>query len=99
VDDAWYYEDIVDTTESQDALGYQKHSLDAHFAAVRPSGATKLAMKLLGGSIVKKLVRDSPYYGKEQTPDTAEAWVRVCEVFGVNPTLRDPLLERIAKGA
>ena len=98
VDDAWYYEGLVDTTEAQGALDFQKHSVEEHFAAVKPGAGATLAMKVIGGSIVKRLMKDSPYYGKEQMPDRTEVWLRVCEMFGVDPKLRDPLLERIAKG-
>lgn len=97
-DDAWYYEDVVDTRESQEALDYQKHTLDEYFSAIRPSAAARVVLKVAGGAIGKRLAKGSPYYGTEQTPDTEETWTRVCEVFGIDPTLRDPLLERIARG-
>lgn len=88
-DDSWYYEDLVDTTESQEALDYQKHTPEQYFAAVRPGLPMRLVLKLARGAVRRKLLDASPYHGAPQAPDSEEIWVRICERFGTDPSSRD----------
>lgn len=89
VDDSWYYEGIVDPTESQAALEYQQHTMEQYFDAIRPRGATALLMPIIRGFVRSKMLKSSPYYGTAQTPDSSEMWVRICETFGTDPSSRD----------
>jgi len=91
VDSSWYYEGIVDATESQEALQYQKHSPQDYYDAVRPQGIARLLVPLLKGVIQKRLLKSSDYWGQPLENDSEEIWVRICEKFGTNPETRDIL--------
>lgn len=88
VDDSWYYEGIVDASDSQAALDYQRHSIDQYLDTIRTRGVAALLMPLIGGFVTKKLLEASPY-GVDDGVDSSEIWVRICEVFGADPSTRD----------
>lgn len=91
VDSSWYYEGIVDTSESQEALQYQVHSPQDYYDAVKTTGVAGLFIPLLKGVIQKRLLKSSDYWGKPAVPDSEEIWVRICQTFGTNPDTRDIL--------
>ena len=70
VDDSWFAENWVDTSESQAALKYQRYSFAQYLSERRRRmGLLNLIIPLLAGVIFKKLIQASPYYGKPQVPD------------------------------
>ncbi len=83
VDDAWYFEDTVDTTESQRLLDYQRHTFDDYLDAVRRSaGASRHLLRVVGPLVVRGMVRRSPYQGTDPSrPDARSVWEHVCELF------------------
>lgn len=70
VDESWFYENWVDTTESQQVLGYQRHSF-ADFLAERRRRARWLRpfLWLFGTIISRRLVAGSPYATAPAIPD------------------------------
>lgn len=71
VDDSWFYENWVDTSESQAVLGYQRYTFDEYLAELkRRLGPARLILPLLAGALRKKMLKLSPYYGKPQMPDS-----------------------------
>ncbi len=89
VDESWYYEDHVDTTESQRVLQYQNHTMEQYAAATHVGGLKRLAMKLLTPMIKKKMVEPSPYYGKPQKPDPTPMKQVIVEAFDLDPALAE----------
>lgn len=70
VDESWFYENWVDTSESQRVLAYQRHGF-AEFLAERRRRARWLRplLHLLGGTIARRMAAGSPYHGKPLAPD------------------------------
>jgi nucleoside-diphosphate-sugar epimerase len=89
VDESWYFEDFVDTTESQRVLQYQNHTPEQYHDDIRVTGMRRLAMKLLGPVIRKKILEPSPYYGKPRTPDPTPMKLVIVEAFGLDPALAE----------
>lgn len=84
VDDSWYYEDFVDTTESQAVLNYQQHTFADHLAHIRKrAGFMRYVLRVLSPIIQRQIVKDSRYYGKPPEIDSATVWERVCESFDI----------------
>lgn len=88
VDDAWYFEDAVDTTLSQSLLDYQRHTFDDYLATVRSSaGAVRHLLRVIGPLVVRGMVRRSPFQGTDPArPDRRSVWENVRELF---PELAD----------
>lgn len=86
VDDAWYFEDTVDTTVSQSLLDYQRHTFDDYLDAVRRSvGFTRLLLRPIGGLVMRGMVRNSPFHpSSPDAPDARSVWEHVCELFEVD---------------
>lgn len=89
VDESWYYEDWVDTAESQEVLRYQEHTFADYLQHVRQqAGVSRLLLKLVSPFIQKQIARDSPYYGKAPAVSSESNWALVCETFGLKPDQR-----------
>lgn len=86
VDEAWYYEDWVNTAESQLLLDYQKHSFSDYIFAL--SKQEKIGphwlMTLMSPLVLKQLTKQSPYDRDQDTLDTRSHWEIVCEVFEIS---------------
>jgi hypothetical protein len=89
VDESWYFEDWVDTSESQRVLSYQNHTLEQYYRDIRVTGAKRLMMKVLGPMIKKKILEPSPYYGKPRKPDPTPMKQVIVEAFGLDPELAE----------
>ena len=89
VDESWYYEDWVDTTESQEILGYQRHSFPGYLAHLRQQTRfSRPVLKLLRPLVHRQVVKESPYYGKEQVASRESFWSVACQTFGLDPDQR-----------
>ncbi|HLT34917.1 MAG TPA: NAD-dependent epimerase/dehydratase family protein [Enhygromyxa sp.] len=85
-DDAWYSEDFVDTRPSQQLLDYQQHSLADYLDYVRrAAGWSYYAMRALAPLARRRLMAESPYYGRQLPPDRRPLWTVICEHFGLDP--------------
>ena len=86
VDESWYYEDWVDTTESQAVLKYQQHNLADYLDLMRrKAGIQRYILPLISGLVTRQLLKDSPYLGKTQTPDAGTVWQAVVRTFNIPP--------------
>lgn len=86
VDDAWYFEDTVDTSTSQALLDYQRHTFDDYLEAVRQSaGVSRHLLRLVGPLVMRGMVRNSPFHpSSADTPDARSVWEHVCDLFPVD---------------
>lgn len=86
VDDAWYFEDTVDTSVSQSLLDYQRHSFDDYLEAVRRSaGLSRHLLRPIGPLVMRGMVRNSPFHPSSATaPDARSVWENVCDLFPVD---------------
>jgi nucleoside-diphosphate-sugar epimerase len=81
-DASWYYEDWVDTRESQSMLCYQQHSFEEYLADVRQqSGWWREVTRVAAPLIRWQMLRASPYYGRAQPPDRRTFWETACATF------------------
>jgi nucleoside-diphosphate-sugar epimerase len=70
VDESWYFENFVDTSESQAVLGYQRYAFTDYLAeSRRRMGFVRFIMPLIAGGARASFLKHSPYLGKTQTPD------------------------------
>lgn len=84
VDESWYYEDWIDTSHSQKVLNYQNHTFEDYLETLQKNvGFQRYFLKLMSPLISKKLLKDSPYYGKTPMVDSRPFWETVCEIFEV----------------
>ena len=84
VDESWYYEDWIDTSISQKVLNYQTHTFEEYLKTLQKNvGMQRHFLKLIAPLITKKLLKDSPFYGKAEVIDSRPFWEVVCEVFEV----------------
>jgi nucleoside-diphosphate-sugar epimerase len=71
VDASWFYENWVDTSESQSVLQYQRYSFDQYLGEfARGLGPARFIMPLFAKAIQKTMLKQSAYYGKPQAPDS-----------------------------
>jgi hypothetical protein len=83
-DDVWFYEDWVDTTESQRVLQYQKHSVEAYFDHIARRGMGRLLLGLIAPLVRRNLVSGSPFLA-QTTADERTIWEYACEIFECDP--------------
>ena len=90
VDSAWYFEDSVDTTLSQQLLDYQRHSFEDYLDAVRRSaGMSRHLLRPIGPLVMRGMVRSSPFRPSDAArPDTRSVWENVCELFDLDPDVQ-----------
>jgi nucleoside-diphosphate-sugar epimerase len=84
---AWYFEDAVDTTRSQQLLDYQRHSFDDYLDTVRRSvGMSRYLIRVIGPLVMRGMVRASPFDTAGSVAlDTRSVWEHVCELFELDP--------------
>ncbi len=71
VDESWFFENWVDTAVSQNVLHYQRYGLDDYLKELRRrNSAARFILGLIGGLAYKQQLKQSPYYGKPQIPDS-----------------------------
>lgn len=84
-DESWYYEGWIDTEPSEKVLNYQKHSFEDYLLALKKElGFQRHIIKLLSPLIQKKLLKDSPYYGKPEKLDSRPFWESLCSEFDID---------------
>ncbi len=84
VDEAWYFEDFVDTTKSQAVLRYQQHTFADYLAFVRQrAGFKRYGMKFLAPLVSRYMAKYSPYVGRAQELDRTPMADVICDVFGL----------------
>lgn len=84
VDESWYYEDWIDTTESQAVLNYQQHSLADYLDLMgRKAGLLRYILPLISGVVTRQVVKGSPYLGQPQMPDRGSVWDAVVRTFNI----------------
>jgi nucleoside-diphosphate-sugar epimerase len=89
VDESWYYEDWVDTKESQEVLRYQQHTFADYLQHIRAQTVTsRRLLKLIRPLVRRRVVKASPYFGKEPTVSSESLWSIFCETFDMDPDQR-----------
>lgn len=85
VDESWYYEDIVDPTESQKVLQYQRYSLDDYFQHIRKqAGFSRYLLRVIGPLVRGSLQKNSPYHGIDAGLQSGTVWDDVKRVFEID---------------
>lgn len=86
VDESWYFEDWVDTTESQRLLKYQRYTFQEHLDFVKNQGGflQKVILKLFGGLIKRQLLKSSITHGKGIVRSKDPVWETVKREFEIN---------------
>lgn len=83
IEESWFFENWVDTTESQAVLKYQRTSFPQFLKdRKKRMGLAAVILPLMAGSIFIKLIKESPYYGKPQEPDIRPFAEAVHELLG-----------------
>ncbi|MCA9979730.1 MAG: hypothetical protein KDD89_02820, partial [Anaerolineales bacterium] len=83
-DDVWFYEDWVDTSESERVLQYQKHGREAYFELIARRGFSRMALGLIAPIIRRSMVSGSQFRN-QAAPDERTMWDYICEVYGCDP--------------
>lgn len=84
VDASWYFEDWVDTTESQALLHYQNHTLDDFYEETAATGLKLLGGKLMSPLATRQLLKSSPYWGEPRVADATPMKHVICDAFGLD---------------
>lgn len=93
IDDTWYFEDWMDTRESQALLRYQQHSFDDYIAAVaRENRWSALLLRPFGGLIGARITKGSQYRGRPSEPQKASIGDRFAVHFGDDARPQEPSL-------
>ena len=83
VTESWYFEDILDTTESQKLLDYQRISFDEHIQFItKQMGITRYFVKLMSPIIRRKLLQASDFKDIDDV-DSRDIWEVIKEKFGM----------------
>lgn len=70
IDDSWYFENFVDTSESQAVLDYQRFDFEDYLLERRRRmGIVKYILPLFAGAARKALLKHSKYLSRPQQPD------------------------------
>lgn len=80
-DHAWYAEDVIDTTEAQRLLGFQRISWGDHLDAVTAGPVARTLMRMAGPAVAATLGRRSPF--RDRPVDAESLWSRVADAFGI----------------
>lgn len=85
IDDAWYYEDWVNTAESEMLLNYQQHSFDAYLEEVarQEKAAPNWILNLMAPIVLKQLTKQSPYDRFKDSLDNRSHWDVIRELFKI----------------
>ncbi len=83
-DDSWYYEDWIDTHETQAVLKYQQHSFADYLALVKQqAGVTRFVLPVFAPLIMRQLLKASSTYGNPPTYDGLTVWEAVKQAFNL----------------
>lgn len=83
VDDSWYFEDWMDTRESQALLGYQRHTFEDYIAALaRENRWSAMALRPFGGMVGAYICKQSHYRGRPPAVQSASIGERFAVHFG-----------------
>lgn len=98
VDESWYYEGLIDPTESQKILKYQRISLSEHISLKRKqAGISRYLLKIFGPIVKKSLAKKSPYYGKQSSKYSNHFWEDLKDMFKIEesdlPSFQDGFFE------
>ncbi|UCG26424.1 MAG: NAD(P)-dependent oxidoreductase [Chloroflexota bacterium] len=89
VDASWYYEDWVDTRESQEIPQYQNHTFADYLQHIRRQ--TRFArplLRLFQPLVRRRVAKESPYYEEGPVVAGERMWPLICEMFDVDPNQR-----------
>ena len=83
-DEDWYYEDWVDTDESQELLQYQKHTFAQYLKDLRKekTKVPRLILRLMAPLVMNQIVRQSPFDRMTNGYDLRTHWQAVNDTFG-----------------
>lgn len=83
-DQDWYYEDWVDTDESQKLLQYQEHTFAQYLKDLRKekTKVPRLILRLMAPLVMKQIGRQSPYDRMQNGYDLRTHWQAVNDTFG-----------------
>lgn len=88
-DASWFYENWVDTSESQGLLQYQRYSFKEYLDHQAANRFEKMAVHMLSPLITHQLQKSSPYYSMESNYDSRPFWEVVCEVYDIKESFRN----------
>lgn len=89
VDASWYYEDWVDTRESQQILQYQEHTFADYLRYIRQQTKyTRPLLKLVHPLVRRRVVKESPYYEEGPIVSSERMWLLICDMFDLDPNQR-----------
>jgi nucleoside-diphosphate-sugar epimerase len=81
-DDAWYFEDWMDTREAQSLLQFQRHTFDDYLAALaRANRIGALLLRPIAGAVGRKLYKESRYHGRPPARPSASIQDRFADHF------------------
>ena len=85
-DQDWYYEDWVDTDESQKLLQYQKHTFAQYLKDLKKEKTKipRLILRLMAPLVMKQIIRQSPYDRMANGYDLRTHWQAVNDTFGMS---------------
>jgi nucleoside-diphosphate-sugar epimerase len=85
-DQDWYYEDWVDTSESQSLLKYQEHTFNQYLKDLRKekTKVPRLVLRLMAPLLMKQIERKSPYDRMANGYDLRTHWQTVKDTFGLD---------------
>lgn len=86
--DSWFFENWVDTSESQAVLKYQQHTIDDYFEMMKSSPVQKMIMKVLKSTILKTVAKESPYSNRGNNNDSRPYWEVASDVFNIKEKYR-----------
>lgn len=93
VDDAWYFEDWMDTRESEALLRYQRHSFEDYIAAlVRENRWSAMLLRPLGGLVGARISKQSHYRGRPPELQSRSIGERFAFHFGDAARPQEPSL-------
>lgn len=86
VDEAWYYEDWVNTAESQLFLDYQNHTFADYIKALSSldKPVPNWLMNLMSPLVLRQLTKHSTYDREKDQLDVRSHWDVVCEIFHIS---------------
>lgn len=97
VDDAWYFEDWMDTSESQALLRYQRHSFEDYIAAlVRENRWSSMVLRPFGGLVGARITKQSHYRGRPPEVQSKSIGERFAFHFGDGARPQEPSLAAAA---
>lgn len=89
VDESWYNEDFIDTSESQAILNYQVHSFQDYLDYVSEANKwTKRLLKVIGPLVNRQLLKESLTVGTPIKINSRPLWDVVCNRYQIDEKFR-----------